>query len=181
MRIQDIGAELQRVLGGGATGQRDRLALKFERTLDDGGIHRALAFLNSRVAHRYTSVCRFDPPMLRGVFAFDRVRAHLLLGGGTQVLDETYAGLVQRRKQQFVTENAARDGRLLFHVARATTTAYAGVPIRLPSGEFWGVLAHHDVEPRKLSESDLDLLRDVAPLIGHWLRPDTPLDRRAAG
>ena len=180
MRIQDIGTELQRIFLRGSAAQRHRLALKFERTLNDGGIHRALEFLNARVPHRYTSVCRFDPPMLRGVFAFDRARAHLLLGDRTQALDETYAGIVQRRKQQFVTENAQRDSRLVFHPARTTIASYAGVPIRLPSGELWGVLAHHDSVPRRLSDTEVDLLREIVPLIARWLRPDTLDDRSAA-
>ena len=148
------------------------MTLKFERTLHDGGIHRALAFLNARVPHRFTSVCRFDPPMLRGVFAIDRTRSGVLLGGRNQVLEETYGGLVQKRKQRFVTENAARDSRLAYHVARPTTAAYAGVPIRLLSGELWGVLAHHDAVPRRMPPVELDLLQDVAPLIARWLKPE---------
>lgn len=181
MRIQDISAELERVLLGGAVAQRNKLTLKFERTLEEGGIHRALAFLNSRVPHRFTSVCRFDPPMLRGVFAFDREQSGMLLGGRTHVLDETYAVLVQKRKQRFITENAARDSRLLFHYARATTGSYVGVPIRLPSGEMWGVLAHHDALPRRVPSIEVDVLEEVTSVIARWLRPESIGDLRTVG
>lgn len=171
MRIQDIGAGIERVFLGNGAVPRRKLILEFEDVLAEGGIHRALAFLNDRVAHRFTTVSRFDPPMLRDLFAYDRKRADILVGGGSQVLEESYAALVQRRKQPFVTENSQRDSRLAFHAARATTLAYIGVPIRLSSGELWGVLAHSDPQPRSASELDVHLLAEVAPILAGWLKP----------
>lgn len=171
MRIQNIGAGLERVFLGSGAAQRTKLILKFEEELTEGGIHRALAFLNHRMTHRFTSVSRFDPPVLRGLFAYDRQRADILVGGRAQVLDESYAALVQRRKKPFVTENSQRDSRLAFHSARATMVAYVGVPIRLTSGELWGVLEHHDITPRSAPPAEVDLLVEVAPLLARWLKP----------
>jgi GAF domain-containing protein len=147
--------------------------LQFERVLAEGGILPALGFLNARVRHRYTSVCRFDQPILRSLFVFDRKDPKSLYGGTSQVLEETYAALVQRRKQPFRTDNAIRDSRLLYHSARVSVLAYIGVPIRLATGELWGVLSHHDPEARVAPVGEVELLQEVIPALTRWLKPQS--------
>ena len=165
-----LAASLEMAFPGSIGASRKKI-LQFEKILAEGGILPALGFLNSRVKHRYTSVSRFDAPMIRNLFVFDRKNPRILYGGTTQALEDTYAALVQRRKQQFRTDNSMQDGRLLYHAARATVVSYVGVPIRLSSGELWGVLSHHDRETRVAPMGEVELLQEVIPSLARWLKP----------
>jgi len=155
----------------GSTGISRRKILQFEKVLASQGILPALEFLNARVRHRFTAVSRFDAPMLRNLFVFDRKSPHILYGGTAQVLDDTYASLVQRRKMSFRTDNSLHDSRLQYHAARVSVLSYIGVPIRLTSGELWGVLAHWDRESRDTPVGETDLLQEVIPALVKWLMP----------
>ena len=164
-------ATLERAFPYSVAFGRGRAVLQFEKVLIEHGIHAALRFLNSRVRHRFTAVARFDPPVLRNLFVFDRRNADVLFGGTSQEIESTYAALVQRRKQAFRTDNALRDSRLAFNALRGTMQAYAGVPIRLVRSELWGVLAHYDQETRVLPTGELELLQDAIPMLVRWLKP----------
>jgi len=175
MRLQDIGAGLERVFYGNGSVQRTRLVLRFETILTQKGIQRALAFLNDRVSHRFTAVSRFDTPILRTLYMVDRGYPGVLLGGRNRPLSESYAAIVQRTGDTFITEDSLGDSRLGFHVARSTTVSYVGIPIQLPSGEIWGVLHHHDRRPRGIWTSEVLLLQELAPTIARWVKPSATL------
>lgn len=173
MRLS-LAASLEMAFPGSIAASRRKI-LQFERVLAAGGILPALEFLNRRVRHRYTAVCRFDPPMLRSLFVYDRKNPRILYGGTAQVLEETYAAMVQRRKQPFRTDNSMRDGRLLYHSARVTVLSYMGVPIRLATGELWGVLAHYDREARVAPVGEVELLQQIIPALARWIKPGVEL------
>jgi GAF domain-containing protein len=141
----------------------------FEKVLAEEGILPALGFLNSRVRHRFTAVSRIESTTLHDLFVFDREDSKTLFGGTSQPLVETYGSLVQRRKQPFQTDNSLQDGRLLFHSARVTVLSYIGVPIRLESGELWGVLSHSDREAHVATVGESELLQEVIPPLARWL------------
>ena len=171
-----LAASLEMAFPGSIAVSRRKI-LEFEKVLADGGILPALGFLNARVRYRYTAVSRFDAPLLRNLFVFDRKNPKILYGGTSQVLEETYGALVQRRKQPFRTDNSMKDGRLLFHSSRVTILSYIGVPIRLPTGELWGVLAHYDREARVAPVGETELLQEIIPALAKWLGPQaSPAD-----
>ena len=165
-----LAASLEMAFPGSITVGRERI-LQVEKVLAERGILPALGFLNSRVRHRFTMVSRFDSPMVRELFVFDRRNPKILFGGTSHVLAETYASLVHRRKQAFHTDNSLQDGRLLFHAARVTVLSYIGVPIRLESGELWGVLSNSDREALVSPVGESELLLEVIPALASWLRP----------
>jgi GAF domain-containing protein len=173
-------ATLERAFPYSAAFGRGRAVLQFEKVLAESGIHAALRFMNARVRHRFTAVARFDPPVLRNLFVFDRRNPDVLFGGTSQELEATYAAIVMRRKQAFRTDNAQRDSRLTFNSLRGTMQSYAGVPIRLVASELWGVLAHYDEVTRVLPSGEMELLQEVIPGLARWLKPagvalaDTP-------
>jgi len=74
------------------------------------------------------------------------------------------------RKQPFQTNNSLQDGRLLFHASRVTVLSYIGVPIRLESGEMWGVLSHSDPEAIVAPVGEAELLQLVIPSLAGWLK-----------
>jgi len=163
-------ASLEMAFPGSTVVSRKKI-LQFDRVLADGGILPALAFLNSSARYRYTAVSRFDAPVLRNLFVFDRKNPRILYGGTAHVLEETYGALVQRHKQPFRTDDALKDGRLQFHAARVTVLSYLGVPVRLPTGALWGVLAHFDHEPRVAPVGEVELLQQIIPSLAAWLKP----------
>lgn len=179
MRLS-LAASLEMAFPGSIASSRRKI-LQFEKVLAERGILPALGFLNARVRHRYTAVCRFDGPLLRNLFVYDRENAKILYGGTAQVLEETYATFVRRRKEAFRSDDCLHDGRLLYHSARASVLSYVGVPIRLATGELWGVLAHHDREPRVAPVGEVELLKQVIPALSRWLKPQPAADYRGTG
>jgi len=163
-----LAATLEMAFPGSIAASRAKI-LRFEEILKTRGILPALGFLNARVKHRFTSVSRFDTPLVRNLFVFDRRSPDILFGGTVQVLEETYGAIVQRRKQPFRTDYSLRDSRLAFNASRATVLSYLGVPIKLPTGEMWGVLSHHDPEVRAAPIGEIELLEKVVPALVRWL------------
>lgn len=164
-----LAASLETAFPGSIAVGRKKI-LHFETVLAEDGILAALRFLNSRVRHRFTAVSAFDSMMLREIYVFDRKNPTTLSSGTAQLLVETYGAVVYRRKQPFHTDNSLQDGRLLFHASRVTVLSYVGVPIRLESGEMWGVLSHYDREPIVAPFGEAELLEQVVPSLARWLK-----------
>ncbi len=132
--------------------------------LAEGGIGRAVAWLNARTRFRFTGIYRVEPPLLRNVVLFDRENPDMNLSGDVAQLDETYCGFVYAAGS-FSTGDASRDDRLAHHAARSSVISYDGVPMRLTNGHVWGTLCHYDVRPRLLKPDERHMLESVAPVL----------------
>jgi GAF domain-containing protein len=152
--------------------------LTVEAMLNEHEIYQSLGVLNARTAFRFSSICRFDSPILRCVYFYDRTPGALLHHGGAQVLEETYAAIVQRTMRPFFTEDSRLDSRLLRHSARDRVRSYVGAPIRRPARGVWGVIAHFDYEPRRVPPGEAALLLEAGGLFSHWIFADQPADDR---
>ena len=140
------------------------------RILRDGGIRKALQYLNARTRYRFTGIYHVEAPLLRNVHLFDRENPTLDCSGAVTRLDETYCSITSATSAPFSTPDASRDARLRDHAARESVLCYAGVPIRMPSGSTWGTLCHFDLRPRLMARGEIAVLEAVMPVVAEWLR-----------
>jgi len=144
-------------------------AAQFAQLLHERGLHDALGFLNERTRYRFTGLYRADPPLLRNVGLFDRENPDIDPSGAVTKLDETYCSIPCSTSRPFITVDAANDDRLVAHTVRDSVLCYAGVPIRLTTGQPWGTLCHFDLRPRLLVGDELGALTSVAPVLAEWI------------
>lgn len=130
----------------------------------EGGVGRALAWLNARTRYRFTGIYRVEPPLLRNVVLFDRENPDVNVSGEVSPLDETYCALTFASGPLSITD-ASSDARLAQHAARASVISYDGVPMRLANGQVWGTLCHYDVRPRLLKPDERLVLEAVVPVL----------------
>jgi CheY-like chemotaxis protein/two-component sensor histidine kinase len=150
---------------------RADILAKFTRTLAAHGVHEALRFLNSRTAHRFTGIYRFDPPQLRSVSLLDADLPAVVRGDDTD-LDATYCSIVGSFERPFSTDDAAADERLRHHPARETVRSYCGVLLRTATGERFGTLSHFDIVPCDVPSQEIAMMEAAARLIMERLERD---------
>lgn len=138
--------------------------LKFGKILSTQGIQEALRFLNSRTAHRYTAIYRFDEAMLRNVKFVDSFTPEIERGDDAP-LSHTYCSIVGQIRAAFTTEDTRRDDRLRAHPARDTVISYCGVLLRDAAGNPYGTLCHFDSVPCEIPVREMTLLEAAAPLL----------------
>lgn len=163
-----------RLVHAGVSRRNARALVTFDTTLQREGLQAGLETLNGFGHLRFSGVYRFDPPFLRSLYLVDKRHPGILSSGPSQVLDDTYAAIIQKWKQPFFTDDAVADSRLARHPARQTIRAYAGAPIKVAGGRIWGVLAHHDAEPRPIAPGQMEFLTAAAGFVGRWLAEQEP-------
>ena len=132
----------------------------------------AVEHLNLHSSFRFTTLSRFDPPLLRGVYLYDKLHRGTV-EPVTQGADDSYAFIIRNERRPFWTEDSMMDTRLLEHPARVQVRSYVGAPIKVP-GAIWGVLAHFDKRPRKVPEGEGELLLQAADMIARELYSNRP-------
>ena len=137
---------------------------KFEKILDGAGLHEALRFLNSRTAHRFTGIYKFDPPMLRSMGLFDNNAPDVAAGEDAR-MEDTCCSIVGALQQPFTTEDTRRDDRLRNHPARDTIRSYCGVLLRHEDGAPYGTLCHFDLVPCDVPVREMELMEAAAPFV----------------
>lgn len=163
-----------RLVHAGITRRNAKALVTFDTSLQREGLQAGLETLNTFGHLRFSGVCRFDPPFLRSLYLVDKRHPGILSSGPSQVLEDTYAAIIQKWKQPFFTNDAVADSRLARHPARQSIRAYAGAPIRVSGGRIWGVLALHDPEPRPIAPGQLEFLAAAAGFVGRWLAEQEP-------
>lgn len=129
------------------------------------GAHAVLATLNSRTRFRFTGLYRVEAPVLRNVALFDRENPMLRAAGECSALRDTYCNIVAANALALAIANAAEDGRVIGHPARASVLSYIGVPVRNQAGRVVGTLCHWDLRPRLAPAGELIVLERVAALL----------------
>ena len=137
---------------------------KFAKTLRTQGLHAALRFLNSRTAHRFTGIYRFDPPQLRNLALLDADVPTVLRGDDAE-MEATYCSIVGSLERPFTTDDAGADERLRDHPARDVVRSYCGVLLRRADGTAFGTLCHFDVVACDVPSSEIPLMEAVGRLI----------------
>ena len=138
----------------------------FSRTLQASGVRPALAYLLGLTDYRFISIFRFENGQANAAVYFDRENPQVL--GADEVPDTaTYCCYVRDSGGAFTTANAMADPRLEHHPARASVSAYCGVPVMDPEGVLIGTLCHYDVVPRDLQQVDMELMVQVASALAY--------------
>ena len=138
--------------------------LKLGQILSSQGLHEALRFLNSRTAHRFSALYRFDSPTLRNIALFDSDSPDVKKGDDAPMA-ETYCSIVGQLSRSFTTEDTRRDDRLRIHPARNTVISYCGVLLRDAEGRPFGTLCHFDLVPCEVPIREMPLMEAAAPLL----------------
>ncbi|MEO5763065.1 MAG: response regulator, partial [Vicinamibacteria bacterium] len=147
----------------GTVARAETLA-KFEKELGAHGVQEALRFLNSRTAHRFTGIYRFDPPTLRNLALLD-ADDRAVAQGEHPPMEATYCSIVGTFERPFATEDTLQDERLRAHPARESVRSYCGVLLRRDDGTPFGTLCHFDLVPCDVPVAELALMEAAAPLL----------------
>lgn len=129
-----------------------------------GDVRGALAVLNARTEHRFTSLYRFDDDVLRNVWFYDREQPELEAIGSMPVR-ASYCVFVRDQRATFRVDNADTDARVAEHPKREQIRAYCGVPLLDPDGRMFGTVCHFDYRPFAISDENVALMEALAPLL----------------
>lgn len=135
------------------------------KTLQESGLHAALALLNARTRFRFSGIYRTEPPLLRNIALYDRENPSLNVSGARCPLDGTFCLLVWETNAPWSVADATADAALSPYTSQGAVLSYAGVPIRDRGGLVVGTLCHYDSRPRLLPSSELAVLDAVAAVI----------------
>ncbi len=144
---------------------------KLAKTFAARGVQGALRFLNSRTAHRFTGIYRFDPPQLRNIALLD-ADVQATVREDDIELDARYCSIVGSFERPFTTDDAAADERLRHHPSRHIIRSYCGVPLRTVDGAGLGTLCHFDLVPCDVPAREIPLMEAAARLIVPSLERD---------
>jgi GAF domain-containing protein len=143
----------------------EHVLTELKEVLERDGVHAGLGVLNRLTMKRFTGVYRFDPPVLRNLYIFDRGNPGDPVGADAP-MRETYCSIVGESEQAFFTEDASGDARLTQHPARGNVLSYCGALLRSEPEQLpFGTLCNFDLIPRSLLPSEIPLLEAAAPLI----------------
>lgn len=133
----------------------------------DGQVRRALALLNARTAHRFTSLYRFDGDTLRNVWFFDCEHPERETVDDIPVL-ASYCVFVREREATFRVDDADADARVAGHPKREEIRAYCGVPLLDDMGRMFGTICHFDFRPLAISDENVALMEALAPMLQRY-------------
>lgn len=145
-------------------GDQQRGVSAFLDAVKQLGLHAGLAILNGRTPHRFTGLYRFEAPMLRNVFLYDREAPSVAVGADA-MMEETYCSIVGRIETSFRTGDTRTDSRLAEHPARDSVVSYCGVLLRAGDGSPFGTLCHFDNVPQPVPQREVAVLSTLAQRI----------------
>jgi hypothetical protein len=152
--------------------QADEVA-ELQNTLEEDGLHAALAFLNGRTPFRFTGVYRFDGEMLRNVCLFDRWSPGDIQGADAPMA-ETFCAIVRRARDDALEVDDGRSDERFPWMANNAVVSYCGALLRDSEGRPYGTLCHFDVQHCEPSRHELSLLKEAAPLVYRFLSDAAP-------
>lgn len=132
-----------------------------------GDVRGALARLNARTEHRFTSLYRFDNETLRNVWFFDREHPEQTACDDIPVL-ASYCVFVREGQATFRVHDAGSDARVAAHPKREQIRAYCGVPLLDDTGRMFGSVCHFDFRPLAISDSNVELMEALAPMLQRY-------------
>lgn len=132
-----------------------------------GDVRGALALLNARTAHRFTSLYRFDGDTLRNVWFFDCEHPERETVDDIPVL-ASYCVFVREREATFRVDDADADSRVAGHPKREQIRAYCGVPLLDDMGRMFGTICHFDFRPLAISDENVALMEALAPMLQRY-------------
>lgn len=136
--------------------------------LDRDGIRAALAFLNGQTPHRFTALYRFDDDMLKNLYFYDR--QHPDVDSSAEIpVNASYCVFVRQSGMTWRVSDAPNDERADGHPKQREVRSYCGVPLLDRFGKLFGTICHFDFEALPITNSNVDLLEAVGPLMSEKL------------
>jgi hypothetical protein len=152
----------QRLAAGGdtRTSSHDAMA-QFREAVANGGVAKALEFLNARTAYRYTAIFRFEGDVMRNIWLYDRLGED----GATFAsvpLGDSFCQYVMA-ENGFSTPDSGSDERLASHAYRGILNSYVGLPLCREAGSIYGTFCHFDFNQQTLPDNEIPFLESVTP------------------
>ena len=143
--------------------------LDLNQVLASQGAQAALAFLNARVPHRFTSANQFVDGHMVCVLLHDKA-GKLQPGMVAKVpLGHSFCQFVMR-DGCFSTTHSGDDERLRGHPYQGVMLSYCGVPLLGARGEVAGTLCHMDPQSQMLRDEEFDVFQRAARVLPKYLR-----------
>ncbi len=149
---------------------------EYQRSLETQG-PAGLAFLNSRVPHRYTGVFRLHEGALRNMFLHDKQGEIVPEFLQVVPLNDSFCQFTLR-DGLFTTQDSSTDQRLDGHKYKGVLLSYVGLPLLDNAGELYGTMCHFDAQALALDDNEFEIFRAAAKLLPAYL--DKPVQAPAA-
>ena len=132
-----------------------------------------LAYLNARVAHRFTGVYQLVNGVMYNVYLYDKLGEIIPEFLKAVPLGDSFCQFVLR-DGLFCTSNTAQDARLNGHKYQGVLGAYYGVPLLNNAGEFYGTLCHFEEANHDLPDAEFAFLQKAAQVLPKYLLRRAP-------
>ena len=116
--------------------------------LDAGGILAALKYLNSRIEHRFTAIYKFQGPMQRAVFIYDKL-GHSENRFNAIARSESLGRFITV-SQPFGITDSATDPFVKAQGHSSPVTSFYGVSLSQGNTTPTGSLCHFDLKPQSV-------------------------------
>ncbi len=140
-----------------------------EDILKSGGLQAGLAWLNSRVPHRFTAVYLLDKLVLKNRAVVDKDGEAATPPVLMEVPLETSFCQYVMRDGQFITAESGTDTRLDGHPYQGVMGSYVGLPLQGGGDSLMGTFCHFDFENRELPDEEFAFLQRVARLLPRYV------------
>ncbi len=141
------------------------------QALDGGGLADGLAYLNSRVEHRFTAVYRLSSDfVMENVAIVDKLGEVVPDALMAVPLGDSFCQFVLKDGFFKLTDAETQAGRLDGHAYKGIVQSYVGLPLTKNSGDLFGTLCHFDFPARPIGTSEFEYLVEAARLLPAYLR-----------
>lgn len=140
-----------------------------ENILNRDGLKAGLAWLNSRVPHRFTAVYLLDSLVLKSREVVDKDGEAATPPVLMEVPLETSFCQYVLRDGQFITGDSGLDNRLDGHPYQGVMGSYVGLPLQGNADSLMGTFCHFDFENRQLPDDEFAFLQRVARLLPRYV------------
>lgn len=137
---------------------------QLEEILTGKGLHSALAFLNQRVPHRFTSIYRLKQNNLELVELVDKLDDPSTAPLACVPFSNSFCE-VAIRDGSLVTSNTTLDKKLDGRPYQGIINSYVGLPLMQPTGELFGTLCHYDYDTQLINDDEFAFLQEAAVLL----------------
>ena len=142
----------------------EQAVAELKTILRNEGVRPALIFLNGLTQHRFSALYEFQDEQLRNLYFYDREYPDVESTDEIPVTS-SYCVFLRNTGGLFHTSDALRDRRVRSHPKREQIQSYCGVPVLDAGGKLFGSICHFDLQPRVISDQDVDLMEAVALLL----------------
>ncbi|KAF1047966.1 GAF domain-containing protein [Xylophilus sp.] len=137
--------------------------------LDRGGLLGGLAFLNARVAHRFTAVYWMHDMAMNVQALYDKQQESTANPFAVVPLRNSFCEMAMAQGH-FVATDSPQDARLDGNPYQSVLGSYVGLPLVTTPGELYGTLCHYDLVARPIEDEEFAFLQSAARLLPRYLK-----------